>query len=305
MMQKRTRMKSGLFVLTASLLGIVGLTLGGCGATQERAYALELAPSTGPLAIDIENFRGSVELRGDPSLETIQVIGRVWSDESFKKPDQEEAFAGVHITAEIEEEGPLGTLRVRSTSLRDDIDDHHVDLLILTPRCDGLRVVNSGGLVMAVNSGGATEIVNRSGSVELRTERPMVDPVTITTTDGSIYYQVPTGSTGRFDLQTLEGLTSFIDRVGGSTESRSDARDGYTGTLNEGTNQVVARTNRGDVRVWVIEDPVALVRVFRTRLPDPRDHVFLKGPRRFTRNLPVDHPEVTGPPSRQGRAFDY
>lgn len=293
MHQTRERNTHGLAALATALVGACCLLLGGCGSTQERAYTLELAPTTGPLAIDIENFRGSIELRTNPSLETVQVIGEVRSDEHFKKPVQDEIFASVDITARIEESGPLGTLRVRSTSTRTE-PDHRVDLTIYAPRCDGLRVVNSDGLVMVVNTSGATEITNRSGAVELRTSRPMVDNVTITTTDGNIYYQVPPGSTGNFDLQTLDGMTAFVDRTGMSSESRSDSLQGYSGNLNEGTNDVVARTNNGDVRVWVIDDPVALTRMFKTKSFDLRDSMYLHGSQRYLRNLPVNDPEVTG-----------
>ncbi len=294
----RTGRSASLAAVAAGILGACGLLLGGCSASQERAYCLELSPTTGPLAIDIENFRGSVELRTVPDLQTIQVIGEVRTAEKFNRPVQDEIFDAVAVSAKLEEDGSRGTLRVRSTSTRLETDDHHVDLTIFAPRCDGLRVVNQGGLVMVVNTGGATDIHNRAGTVELRTSRPMVDQVTITTTDGSIYYQVPPGSTGRFDLQTLEGMTSFIDRVGQSTQSRSGSFEAYTGTLNEGTNEVVARTNNGDVRVWVIENPVALTRMFKTRVPDIRDSMYLHGKQRYLRNLPVDHPEVTGPPPR-------
>lgn len=287
--------------LTSCALALAAL--GGCGSTQERAITLDLAPSTGPLAVDIENFRGSVDLRAEPGAERVEIYGFVKADERFDSAKLDEVFGAVNVTAEVIEDGPRGTLRVRSSSLREE-DDHRVDLVIRTPRCDGLRVVNEGGLVLAVNCAGATEVMNRRGSVEIRTSRPMVDPVTITTTDGNIYYQVPPGSTGQFDLLTLDGTTTFVDRTGNTSQSVPGARDAYAGALNDGTNPVVARTNNGDVRVWVIDNPVALVRMFRWKLYDPRDDWFEHGPRRHTRNLPTDHPEVTGPLTRTGPAFE-
>ncbi len=313
-----------------------------CGPTRKLEYTLDLPPTTGPLALDIENFRGDIVVRIDPRSDAVKVLAAVHSDDNDSESAHEievpsdspnnppatpndipptdtptdtssytlTATAGsmtpvVNVTADLIEDGPRATLRVRSTSSRPNDDDSRVLLTVTAPRCDGLRILNRRGDITAVNTAGATQITNREGFVELRTSHLMVDPVTITTTDGNIYFQAPPGSTGRFDLQSLDGQTTFIDRAGQTSEGHNTIENAYSGLLNNGTNDIVARTNRGDIRVWIIERPVALTRLFKLRLTDPRDSLFTGGSRRHTLELPLDDPRVTGPSPRAGHAFDY
>ncbi|MEO1130963.1 MAG: hypothetical protein AAFX05_14820, partial [Planctomycetota bacterium] len=168
--------------------------------------------------------------------------------------------------------------------------DHSVKLHITVPRADGVRLVNQGGLVEVVGSAGATHIENRKGSIELRTRHPMVEDVVLLAVDGNIYYQVPFGSTGQFDLETLEGRSIFRD-FSGETDGTFSGSLLQIGTqLGDGGNMVVAKTNRGDVRAWVMEDPIELTRMFHIRQYDMRDHIFTDGSKRYRRNLPDDEP---------------
>lgn len=298
------------FLVLVSLLAAPLLL--SCGSTRTLDYTLDLAPTTGPLALDIDNYRGSVIVRIDPRLERAQVRATIRSEpggppsaEGETPAESANPIPPVDVSAELIEDGPRATLRVRSLTARDDDADSSVHLSISTPRCDGLRISNRGGAVTAINTAGATQITNRDGFVELRTSRPMVDPVTITTTDGNIYFQAPPASTGRFDLHSLDGQTTFIDRVGQSLGAHKTTENSYTSVLNSGTNDIVARTNRGDIRVWIIERPVALTRMFKLRLMDPLDSLYTGGRRGYTRELPVDDPRFTGPSPRAGHAFDY
>ncbi len=50
------------------------------------------------------------------------------------------------------------------------------------------------------------------------------------------------------------------------------------------------RTNDGDIRMLIMEDPLALTRAFKGSFPEVGDHLYLDGTRRFTRNLPDDTP---------------
>ncbi len=276
------------------LAGLVAAPLVGCTAVDRRETVIDIAPTTGALALDVQNFAGGVEVRVDPRFETARVLATVRVKDSPGKIARAAALSRVSVQARIEEQGPRAVLSVRSTCDMADTAGHRADLYITLPRADGARVVTRDGLVMLVNTSGGTEIHNERGAVELRTSHAMNDPVTITTVDGSIYYQVPSASSGVFDLETLNGDVIYIDRLGETRHSTGDSRR-FTGQLNDGGNPVVARTNRGDIRVWVDKDPVALTRVFKEPIPDPRSMLFLQGSRRYTRNLPEDHPEITTP----------
>jgi len=280
-----------------------GLLLAGLGAScaltgcahSRDPLVLDMPPTVGAMAVDIENFRGSVEIRADDRVETISV------GSSIEGP--EDAHELVRIDAHIDEQGPRAVLRVRTATDFEDPDAQAVNLRITAPRVDGVRVINAGGEVAVVRATGAVEITNTGGAVEFRTDKPVIDPVTITTVDGNIYYQVPPESTGAFDLVTLDGVVSFKSRDS-ETGGSEGGRQTVVTTLNRGTNPIIARTNDGNIFVRVEEDAVNITRAFRVSVPDPRDYLYLQGKRRYTRNLPDDHPEVYEPTRQSARYLD-
>lgn len=282
-----------------TLLIVPGLAafslLSGCSGPS-RAHLAELTIPEGAqvLAVDVRNLRGSVEVRVNPRVRSATIessVGVATRDDTSPNRDQD-IIDAMDVSAGVDHADGRAVLRVSSTSRRPDAEDQRIDLKITVPRCDGIHIENRGGLVMTVGTAGAHTITNRSGPIEVRTDKPIVDPVTLTTTDGNIYYQVPTGSTGTFDLATLSGECAFRDEV-------SEEKDVYytrnelSTVLAHGDNPVVARTNKGDVRVWVIKDPVGLTRVYKKTIPDFRDLLFLDGSQRFMRNLPDDAPRNT------------
>lgn len=271
------------------MIGVAAMAVG-CAESQSREYSFDIAPTTGMLAVDIENFRGSIEVRADHRVQRATVSATTSASHSLGK-EAESALADTWVEANLEELGARAVLKVRTGTHREDTGDQWVNISIRVPRCGGVRIENRGGTVEVVGASGGTTISNRLGAVEFRTNEPMLDPVTITTTDGDLYYQVPTGSTGAFDLRTLDGHVWYRDRVQGSDKAYVSPGI-YQARLNAGTNTVEMRTNRGDINVWVDEDPVALARIFKRQMHDPQDDWFLQGSRRHTRNLPEDHAEV-------------
>lgn len=274
----------------ASAMLVLGMLAAGCTISRTEEHRFDIAPTTGLLAVDVENFRGKVELRADQRAE--QAVVRATVHASRGMGDQAQAALDeTHVSADLEEEGARAVLRVRTASPRENTGDHWVNLVLRVPRCQGVRIDNRGGLVMVVGASGGTAITNRLGAVEYRTDQPMTDPVTITTTDGDVYYQIPAESSGQFDLQTLDGKVWYRDRVQG-TDRAYVVPGGHQSRLNEGTNPIALRTNRGNINIWVDKDPVAITRIVKTTPPDPQDLWFLQGSRRYTRNLPDDHPEL-------------
>jgi len=254
---------------------------------QYNGVELDLPTEMPRLAVDVENFGGNVDVVVDPDIEYACVKYALASDGLFQcEEDREAGYQRMAVTAEIVEQDGGAVLMARSVTDDPSNPDHRAHIRIVVPRCDGVRVVNQLGDVELVNVSGAVEVENRFGSVELRTETPMIWPVTITTVEGNIYYQVPPGSTGYFDLMSLDGEASYKDEVGGTESLRSTAKHS-TARLNGGSNQIVCRTNAGNVRVFVMENPTALTRAYKHTLPDFRDALFLDGSRRFTRNLPT------------------
>jgi hypothetical protein len=94
----------------------------------------------------------------------------------------------------------------------------------------------------------------------------MIHPVNITTTEGTVYYQVDADSTGKFELTADNGEAAFDARTG-QVQFGKDEVSRITATLNNGENPVVLRSMRGSVVARVIEN----ARTYRpsrwTRLP--------------------------------------
>jgi hypothetical protein len=276
-------------VVLASLVWLVGC------AGSERVTSVETPEDLRLLAVEVENFRGQVEVRVDEGRNDVAVEGRAFGVAFENDVDADGELArAVTLDAMYDESEPgIGVVRVRTRSLRE-VEDHAVALRVLVPRLDGVRVVNRGGLVEVVGGRGRVEIENHQGPVEFRTDHPMRDEAQVLVTDGSVYWQVPPGSTGVYDLETLDGESVIKNRVSDADRTYA-SRDVVQTNVAGGNNRVVLRTNRGDLRVWLMEDPEALTRVFRGPVFDFSEGLFLKGSRRFTRNLPDDTP-------REGRS---
>ena len=280
-------------------LAAVAAIVSGCGTTAaQHEYELTVPDQTRLLAVDIENFRGSGEVRAGKRPGVARVVSEVRAGSGATEEQVAAIGEGAGVDAEIEEMDGRGVLKIRTSPARV-VGAERVKLYVEMPRCDGVRIVNRGGDVEVVGAGGAAHIENNQGAIEFRTAQVMDQDVTLLSVDGNIYYQVPPGSTGVFSLETLEGEVAMRDFSGRSDETYS-TRTLLETTLADGANRVTARTNRGDVRVWVMEDPEALTRMYKRTLPSADDYIFKDGSRRYTRNLPDDEPKRRGTRSNPG-----
>lgn len=283
--------------MTAAAMTLPAMLLAACGQTTQQSYTLDMPAGHAPLAVDVKNFRGSVELRAIPNRNDIRVRGDIHVTEETAYEARTPIEQGVSISAAVEDSEGGAVLRVRSESQYADQHNHWVRLIIEAPYVDGVRIDNRGPMegmffdsdVEVVGTRGAAEITNRKGAIEFRSNTPITDPVTLTTVDGNIYYQVAPGSTGKLDLETLDGEVIVKDFTAATDETYS-SQTLFQSTLGDGHNPVTARTNVGDIYMWVRDNPVALTRVWKRSVPDPRDAMFLQGSRRYTRNLPEDTP---------------
>ena len=212
------------------------------------------------IAVDVHNEAGSVIIQVDDRLEQPVVRHRVrWTglgdDGSWNK------YRAPAIVSAQPEPGPLGhaTLRVRSQVLDHAPAETEIDLIIRLPRCDGVRVRNTSGPVILVGVGGAITVDNgfgggEGGRIELRSNRPILDPVALTTTDGRISIIAAEGSRAEVDMHTFEGKAVFSAPRGVITNLRP-AIGQWRGTWNDGTNPLLVRTGRGEIRLLVTDDP--------------------------------------------------
>jgi hypothetical protein len=278
-------------------LALSALLLGGCSGTQAHSYSLTMPEGLVRLAVDVENYRGHVEVIADDNARNVTVDGWIWLSADALKAGGEEPYTLTNVEARIERSPDApnsGVLRVRTSSEHSEFHDHHVRLVIRAPRVDGLRIVNRDGYVEVVEARGAVEIENASGGIQFRSSSPMVDPVQVLATDTNIWYQVPAGSTGDVVLETLEGRAVYKNTLTESDQTYTTmSQDGADGSvirtvLAGGTNPVNIRTNRGDIRLLVMEDPVGYKTNFHWVMPDLREYWRHGGSKNYRRNQPDD-----------------
>ena len=276
----------------ALVLVAAAACLAACGApSQTRTMTLEAPGPAEHLAVDVENFRGNVEVFADARRENIEVQTTIVASRDVPKENLPQVFESVAVNSAIEIEPAMGagfnTLRVRTASLRPGASDVSANVVVRVPRCDGVRVLNTRGFVELVDVGGALEVNNVDGAILVRTTRALTEPVTLLTSNGSIYCQAPQGTTGDIDLHAIDGVLAFKDAFGSSTNTRH-APQHLSAQLGDGDNPIVMRTNEGQVRLLIMEDPLAFTRAIKTPPPSIWDSLYLQGSRRYTLNLPDD-----------------
>ncbi len=293
---QRTPLTSPLRVFALGL-GLLGLVLGGCSGTQAHTYSLTMPQGVVRMGVDIENYRGHVEVIADDSARNITVDGWIWLSAETIDEGGDEPYALTDIQARVERspEAPgSAILRVRTSSEHSEFLDHHVRLVVRAPRIDGLRIVNHDGFVEIEDASGAIEVENYSGGIVYRSSNPILDPVQILATDSNIWYFVPEGSQGEVVLETLDGRAIYKNTLSESTNTYTTTSQGGTDgsvirtVLAGGTNPVSILTNRGDVHLVLMEDPLGHKQNFNFVFPEFRDYMKFNGSRRYKRNLPED-----------------
>lgn len=229
----------------------------GCASkAHPRVESMTLDPiGTGPVAIDIQNTNGSVEVIIDKRLAApiIEAQARGSVSEREKRGKDGGAWFAHEFTSD--EGRPV--LRV----LASDPTDRGVaiDLKVKSPSCAGLRVRNARGSVRVRNAAGAVEINNgysnggtsaEGGDVLVSFSDVISGPVTILTTNGHIDLSLPAESGGVITAMTLEGRVS-TSTPGATVKNSKYTETKWSGILNGGEHPVQVHTARGNVDLTV------------------------------------------------------
>ncbi len=215
----------------------------------------------GPLAVDVDNAFGSVTVEVHPGRHPAPIVAATYRWTADKAgPVWNRATPPADVRAAItRDESGFAVLTITAAPREGAPADTAVDLVIETPTCDGLEIESDGGPVVAVGVAGAITIDNGrgfgpGGRIEVRTNKPVEGPVALLTTRGRVAAVVPPTSRFAADLRTDEGVAAFSTKYGET--GRVQAGLGrYEATYNNGQDALVMRTQRGDVRVLVHENP--------------------------------------------------
>ncbi|MBY0113700.1 MAG: DUF4097 domain-containing protein [Phycisphaerales bacterium] len=238
----------------ACLIGLGTMALGGCKSappvTVTGLDALKRSPS---VALDVENPKGSVLVYVDSEATTPRVIARAGK----RTGEPSENYNGDRwVTAKITETDGRAVLTVRNTERAPEEANYWVQLIVVLPSCDGVRIKNSEGLVDVRGVSGAVQIENGGaglpgGPVQFESSKPITAPVTITTAGGNVDVIFATGTTGNIELLSGNGMLANISAWTGQLEHSTHKPGSFKGVLNRGQNPVKIKTNEGQIDLRV------------------------------------------------------
>lgn len=227
------------------------------GERWESDDAIRLA-TTGPIAVEIDSFAGSVLVTtGSHLTETIVRVERA-AVHGFSRYDEAgDALAEITYTVDLRR----GDSGEEIVAIRTDNGDAETamtraNVIIETPELDRVRIRTTRGDVQVYDFRGGVDVVTSDGDVRVATNWPARDAVSIVTRDGDVEYMVRGESTAAFDVETKNGEVSHrcrYSRVLAVDQGNRAHR--FRGILNGGENPVVIRTTNGDVSIEVVPDP--------------------------------------------------
>lgn len=221
---------------------------------------IELSTS-GAIAVDVDNFAGDVTVRADRKVDRTYVEVRRVATHGFGRwNESKEALDDARWTASLEgRDGGGDILRIRTDTPNPEKYYHHMEIVVVTPALDTVKVRSTNGDVTVIENRGSVDIETTRGDVRMMTPWPMTDPITIVTSEGSIDYRVRGESKGIFDCESHGGQVRQRAEFGKwlALDAGND-HDRFLAVLNDGRNPVVLRTSEKDIRVAIVPDPTTV-----------------------------------------------
>jgi hypothetical protein len=217
--------------------------------------------TTGAIAVDVDNFAGDVTVRADRKVErTFVEVRRVSTHGLGRWVESKEALDDASWTASLQpREGGGETLVIRTDTPNPEKYFHHMEILVVTPALDSVKVRSTNGDVTVIENRGSVDIETTRGDVRMMTPWPMTGPMTIVTSEGSIDYRVRGESKGVFDCESRGGEVRQRAEFGKWLALDTDNdHDRFLAVLNDGTNPVVLRTSEKNIRVAIVPDPTSV-----------------------------------------------
>lgn len=214
--------------------------------------------TTGALAVEVESFAGDVTIRADRKVDrTFVEVRRVAKHGLGRWAESRDALDDAGWTASLEPRTGGGeTLYIRTNTPNPEKHFHHIEVLVVTPALDSVKVRTTKGDVVVIENQGPVDIETTKGDVRMLTPWPMTKAMTIVTSEGSIDYRVRGESRGIFDCESRGGEVRQRCEYGKwlALDAGND-HDRFLAVLNDGTNPVVLRTTEQPIRVAIVPDP--------------------------------------------------
>jgi hypothetical protein len=242
---------------TGLLLIVIAVLAGGCTPKLSIKEPTQLLDVAGPVAVDVRTFGGDVTVHADRSLTQAAVTVTRISTHGFMRGDEAEAaIESIGYSVELTS-GDIGqVLQVRATTSHPEPHFQEAKVEIFLPEVVGMTVRTGTGEIEAIDIAGPIDIETTSGNVVIATTRPLIDPIRIVTSYGDVDLRMRGESAGAIDIDTSNGTVFYRVRYGQSVILPGTDQDTIFASFNEGANPVHVRTDDGDIRFIVVDDPL-------------------------------------------------
>jgi predicted regulator of Ras-like GTPase activity (Roadblock/LC7/MglB family) len=237
------------------------LALAGCQSQQVVDFDTALLPTRGPVAIDVQSFAGNVTIIADPSIVGTQVQATQLELGLDEVPER-----SVHMTCSTTIETGITGEIVHVVATCDDnaLGLISAEIVIRANSIHGVSVTTSNGNVTLLGISGAVDVTTRDGNVRIVTPLVMNERVSVENRRGDIVYRVRGESSGIIDATAMNGEVALDLRQGKAIILPGSTGDHLVATFNGGTNPIIMRTVDGDVRLYVVADPIGSEPLFNT-----------------------------------------
>lgn len=232
-----------------------------CRSTQVVDLNSVSLGTSGPVAIDVRSFGGTVTIVADP-----EVTGTFVSANQYEEGLGTVPIARLYMDVSTYiEHGPLGeTVHVVATCEDDPLHTVTANIVIRARDIHGVRVYNERGDVVVKGITGPVDIQTRDGHVRIVTPLVMNEQVTVENRRGNIVYRVRSESSGLINATAINGEATLDLRYGNAVILPGSTGDHLVARFNDGLNPITMRTVEGNVRIFVVPDPIGSEPLFET-----------------------------------------
>lgn len=235
--------------------------LSSCRSTQVVDLNSVALKTSGPIAVYVQSFGGSVTIIADPSVSGVIVSANQHEEGLGTVP-----VARLYMDCSVYiENGPLGeTLHVIATCENDPLHTVTANIVIRAKDIHGVTVLNERGDIVVKGISGSVNIQTRDGDVLIVTPLVMNEQVTVENRRGNIVYRVRSESSGLIDATAINGEATLDLRNGNAIILPGSTGDHLVARFNDGVNLITMRTVEGNVRIFVVPDPLGSEPLFTT-----------------------------------------
>ncbi|MBT4530639.1 MAG: hypothetical protein HOC27_05490 [Phycisphaerae bacterium] len=245
----------------ARICFIVLFLLAGCRATQVVNLNEVSLVTTGPVAVNIQSFGGTVTVIADPDIAGAVVSANQYEDGLGTVPVPRLYM----VCSTFIENGPLGEV-VHVVATCDDDPLHLVSANIVVRAKDihGVTILNRSGDIVVQGSSGPMRLETSDGDVRIVTPLVMNEQVLVENRRGNIIYRVRSESSGMINATAIGGEATLDLRQGNAVILPGSTGDHLSAQFNDGVNPITMRTVEGDIRIYVNPDPIGSEPLFST-----------------------------------------